>query len=350
MPGEPNLHLPFPRNVVVLGAADAGDYLSPKLIRSEAQAKELFTSGELVDQFAAAASREFGLEGLWMIRLNQDGEDLSDQQRYDRVEKAFELISGMPFHVVVPLSLPFDHDTLDIASLILEFLESQSHYTRCLGILETKALSEAEDVDALANHERLESIQSREAYRLILVSGSAYVNFNTSSSRLASPAVAVAGLIGSMDFGQTATYKPLLHLRSLKKDWTYDQRKTLEEAGISVLTKSNRKGLVLHRAVTASQDNLHDLGHVMIAEATIDFVMRESWDYIGEPVSLTTTLEGSLQDFLDEKRRQGWIRGSSVSLTKEGTDSLLVNVEIEVKSEVLTIQVPVNLEGVPQIG
>ncbi len=233
----------FSKTLVILGMAPGGPpntrETTPIGVDSAATAYGMFGIGSLT----RACEQAFlaGAKSVYLVRLNRDGEELTNDADpsvresnlgtiYERLQSAYAVINDLPVHIVVPVDVYLD-DTVDFASQLAVSMYNKRDST-AIGIIGVKPIDKDESVEQYITRLALNGKIDNGFY---IVDGSELVDIGYKLSVVASTidfidsnhyintvngASAYAGLVASLDSHVSPTNKRIAPVYSICEDYS----------------------------------------------------------------------------------------------------------------------------------
>lgn len=333
--------LRFPARALIIGAATAGPVLQPWFIRSSKEAALIFGSGELVSAFEDAMPRMSGLDGLFLMRIETP---VDQADRYTKLSRAYELLEGNAFSIVVPLGVTIDSEDDGITPL-MHLLQSMSPNGEGMAMIGTEPLDPSDlqaGVDALLANERMKQLQKLDdAFRLAVWPGSVLCLTEGGETRSQSPAVVALGAIAGGTPGHGLFGKGLPWVHRVATRFSIAQRVALGNAGYSVISETSIRGPYIDQAVTVSAGRLHYLDDALAFQDALSAVKTE---LIGDPLNLAE-IENRLRAALDRRVESGSLTGYDLALSTPEYGTVLAEVALGLSHSVIRLTTGVAAGG-----
>ena len=335
----------FARNLLIVGTSNTGNYMEPTYVSSLGEVLYHYTSGTLVQ--SAREAYNAGCRNLYLMRINNDGEDLSKEQIYERLTEAYKLLNGF-YSDIVMLSDVYYDDEIDFASQLVEFLYTNQRPT--IGVMAVKPIGDEEEnvyVENLISGKRTFDIPGSNG----IIDGGAYLsvvaaepifNYGNYNEYSSNGAAVYAGLISSLEANYSTTNKTLYGVGNLNISFSDANISELRNNGFITFSYNKRKGYVPLAGITHSNiSTWTNLTRIRICNEALCRIYHVCEDFIGEPAyQYLSDIEASIRDQLDNMLSQGKMSYYNIEVRNESptSDEVEFLLEILPVGEISSIQ------------
>lgn len=312
------------RKLVLIGESDQGNYMNPIYPLSLKNALSLVGEGSLFQAYEVV--KEAQAKNVYLIRINQDGEVLTDEEKQERLIEACEIAVFSGMNVLVPVNMFFDSE-VDFATPLTSICGKNQDTFSVIGLRELDAYRTVPAPDPVETNEELKQRQISNLVGLSLANNGFYdndqedigkylsvvgseINLKASSGwvRKVQGYLIYAAILSRISPGFIPINMSLGLDCNLAFEYTKDEQKTLADKGYIVFNDFIRNGVSPASGNTMSKSDLKMVSDIMLMQYILWYV-KESGEYI---VGRSQTSLKNFQDLIVELMT-GLVSSGSIS-------------------------------------